>query len=268
MTGRAIQSDDDAVRAARTLQQTLGVPYVVITLSEAGMAVVGEAATRIPAVAREVFDVTGAGDTVLAALGYGVASGMSVEKAAALANRAAAVVVGKAGSATTTWAEIDRLGSQPQGEGAVCSPESIDRVVGRLRREGKRIVFTNGCFDLLHRGHVEYLKASRACGDCLIVGINSDASIRRLKGAKRPVVGQEDRAHILAALGAVDYVVIFHEDTPCELLRLIRPDVLTKGGDYQLDGVVGRELAGEVRLISFFDDQSTSRTIDRIQQAA
>jgi D-beta-D-heptose 7-phosphate kinase/D-beta-D-heptose 1-phosphate adenosyltransferase len=149
------------------------------------------------------------------------------------------------------------------------APESIERVVREFQRRGDAVVFTNGCFDLLHRGHVEYLEASRACGDRLIVGLNSDSSVRRLKGPERPVVGEEDRAFILAALRCVDYVVIFADDTPYELIRRLQPDVLTKGGDYTArEQVVGHDLVADVRLIPLVDGRSTTRTIGRIQRAA
>ena len=134
------------------------------------------------------------------------------------------------------------------------------------RRAGKRIVFTNGCFDILHRGHATYLQAARALGDVLIVGVNSDASVRRLKGENRPVNNENDRAYLLASLAAVDYVTVFTEDTPYELLQQIRPDVLVKGGDYQLDEVVGREFAQEVQLINFVDGYSTTQTLRRISR--
>lgn len=270
LTGITIRTAEDVRAAEDNLRALLDFPYIVLTLSENGMAVIGKRTTVIPATAREVYDVTGAGDTVLATLGYCLACGMAVEEGCELANRAAAVVVGKVGSASATWDEIlAPAGPSLQSEsGIICSRRRLADICVRLRREGKRIVFTNGCFDLLHRGHVEYLAASRACGDCLIVGLNSDASVRRLKGTRRPIVAQEDRAHILAALSAVDYVVIFDEDTPLTLLEQVRPDVLTKGSDYQLHEVVGGELAGEVRLISLVEGKSTSHTIHRIRGAA
>ncbi len=270
LTGITIRTAADVRAAEDRLRELLDFPFVVLTLSENGMAVIGQRTTLIPAAAREVYDVTGAGDTVLATLGYCLARGMTVEEGCELANRAAAVVVGKLGSASAGWDEIlASPGASPQpGSGTICTRRSLAGICARLRREGKRIVFTNGCFDLLHRGHVEYLAASRACGDCLIVGLNSDASVGRLKGAARPIVAQEDRAHILAALAAVDYVVVFDEDTPHRLLEQIRPDVLTKGSDYQVHEVVGGELAGEVRLISLVEGKSTSHTIHRIRGAA
>lgn len=271
LAGIAIDSEENLKRAGRALKYRLNLRYAMITLSEEGMAIFDDQMTRIRAVARDVYDVTGAGDTVLAALGFALAAGETIYDAARLANSAAAVVVGKLGSATVTLDEIfdheARLQRERAGD-AIQSVQAIESLCERLRRQGKKIVFTNGCFDLLHRGHVEYLQASRACGDVLIVGLNSDDSARRLKGPMRPVHSHDDRAAILAALRPVDYVVIFAEDTPHELIRRVRPDVLTKGADYEGREIIGADLAGEVRLISFVEGRSTSRTIDAIRKAA
>lgn len=271
LTGIAIDSEAALEQAGQALRRALALEYAMITLSEEGMALFDERMTRIRAVARDVFDVTGAGDTVLAAMGFALASGASILDAAHLANSAAAVVVGKLGSATVTLEEIAAYEASLQHSRrneAFQSFESIEAICERLRRQGKKIVFTNGCFDLLHRGHVEYLQASRECGDVLIVGLNSDASTQRLKGPTRPVNSEDDRATILAALRPVDYVVVFEQDTPYELIRRVRPDVLTKGADYAGQEVVGSDLAGEVRLISFVEGRSTSYTIHKIQKAA
>ncbi len=273
LTGVRIDSEAALLAAGQKLRRELQLRYAIITLSEEGMAIFDEHApmTRIRAVARDVYDVTGAGDTVLATLGFALAAGATIHQAAQLANSAAAVVVGKLGSATATLAEIRQYEAslrQARASEVVQTADALAPVCERLRRQGKRIVFTNGCFDLLHRGHVEYLQASRDCGDVLIVGLNSDASVRRLKGPARPVLAEDDRAAILAALRAVDYVVIFHEDTPYELIRRLRPDVLTKGADYAGQEVVGSDLVDEVRLISFVAGRSTSSTIQRIKKAA
>ena len=147
----------------------------------------------------------------------------------------------------------------------VLSLSTLLRQLATDRQAGQRIVFTNGCFDILHRGHATYLQAAKASGDKLVVGVNSDASVRRLKGAHRPVNNEADRAYLLASLAAVDYVVVFSEDTPAELLAQVRPDILVKGGDYQLEEVVGREFAGEVHLIDFVDGYSTTRVIRRMR---
>ena len=271
LSGVEIVGEETLREAGELLQRNLAIPQVVITLSEDGMAIFDRSMTRISAVARDVYDVTGAGDTVLATLGFCLACDVPLRQAARYANSAAAVVVGKPGSATATFDEIhdyERITSPHTISAPVTTFDIIEREAQRLRERGDTVVFTNGCFDLLHRGHVEYLQASRACGDRLIVGINSDASVRRLKGPDRPVVAEGDRAHILAALACVDYVVVFDEDTPYALIQKVRPDVLTKGEDYADKVVVGRDVAREVRLISFVKGRSTSTTISRIQDAA
>ncbi len=268
-------SDDSSLRAVGArLRQQFDLEYAVITLSDEGLAVCGEQMTRIHATAKEVYDVSGAGDTVLAVLSYGLACGIPIAEASRLANLAAGVVVSKSGTATVTWEEIARQQQQHSDSGCersekpIVSAEDIDRVARQLRASGKRIVFTNGCFDILHRGHVEYLRASRALGDVLVVGVNSDASIRRIKGPGRPVIGEEDRVAMLIAIRDVDYVIPFHEDTPYDLIRRLQPHVITKGADYERHEVVGNELVDEVRLIPLVGDRSTSRTIQRIREAA
>ena len=270
LTGIAIQDEASLRRAGEKLRRDLALDCAVITLSEEGLALFDPGLTRIHSAAKEVFDVSGAGDTVLAALGFGLACGLSLAEAATLANTAAGIVVAKSGSATVTLDEIEaaqRL-SSGQRDLAIQTVDEIEHTASLLRSQGRRIVFTNGCFDLLHRGHVEYLQASRNCGDLLIVGLNSDVGVRRLKGPRRPIVAEEDRAAILAALQAVDYVVLFDTDTPYELIRRIRPDVLTKGADYHREEVVGHDLVSDVRLIPLMQGRSTSRTIDRINHAA
>jgi D-beta-D-heptose 7-phosphate kinase/D-beta-D-heptose 1-phosphate adenosyltransferase len=212
---------------------------------------------------------TGAGDTFLAALGLALAAGAETPAAADLASAAAAVVVGKDGTATCSAEELRAHVS------AEAKPVAHAReLAGRLatyRRQGRRIVLTNGCFDILHRGHVSYLSRAKALGDVLIVGVNSDDSIRRLKGPTRPINGLHDRVEVLAALSCVDHVVPFDEDTPCELVRAVRPDVFVKGGDYTLDrlpeAAVVEELGGVARILPFVADRSTTDIIDRIRTA-
>lgn len=270
-TGIAIIDDASLEAAARRLREDLALDYAVITLSEQGLAVYADGLTRMRAVAKEVFDVSGAGDTVIATLAFSLACGVSIHEAAELANQAAGVVVGKFGSATATWDEI--LGDETAATLrlntlGVKTADEMATIAAELRRGGRRIVFTNGCFDLLHRGHVEYLSESRSYGDLLIVGLNSDASVQRLKGPGRPVTNEADRAEILTALRAVDYVVLFDEDTPYELIRRLRPHVLTKGADYRPEDVVGADLVDELRLIPFREGRSTTRTISAIRRAA
>ncbi|ADV46675.1 D-glycero-beta-D-manno-heptose-7-phosphate kinase [Nitratifractor salsuginis] len=270
-TGIAIADEASLREAGFRLKEELELERAIITLSEEGMAIFGEEMQIIPTVAKEVYDVTGAGDTVIATLGFVRACGGSIDEAARIANAAAAVVVGKLGSATASWEEIiayEKSLHESGTEDRILDREALARRVERLRREGKRIVFTNGCFDILHLGHVKYLQKAASFGDVLIVGLNSDDSVRRLKGPERPVNPQYDRAYLLAALEAVDYVTIFDEDTPYELIRTVRPDVLVKGGDYAGREVVGSDIAGELRLVEFVEGRSTTATIEKMRKEA
>ena len=271
-TGIAICDGESLGRAAKDLLERVELAALLITRSEQGMSIfqADGAAEHIPTVAREVFDVTGAGDTVLAMLGLALASGHGVVESARLANAAAGIAVGKVGTSTVTpeevIAEVGR--SHPDSDAKIKNLDVLCRVVAGARERRKRIVFTNGCFDLIHVGHVKYLQKARSFGDLLILGLNSDASVRRLKGEKRPLIGEAERAHLLAALDCVDYVVIFDEDTPLNLIEAIRPDVLVKGGDYTREGVVGHDLVesygGKVELVQFVDNRSTSGIIEKI----
>jgi len=264
--------DDSLDEAAGRLLDELELAALLITRSEAGMSLFlqGGEPLHIPTLAREVYDVTGAGDTVLAVLSLGVAAGLSFADAAHLANTAAGIVVGKLGTSTVTPLEIMEEVGRGQRDSSVKIKhlDVLVRVVESEKQRGKRIVFTNGCFDLLHVGHVKYLQKARSFGDLLILGLNSDASIRRLKGEKRPLIGEEERAHILAALDCVDYLLVFDEDTPLRVISALRPDVLVKGGDYTLEEVVGRELVesygGRVELVTFVDGRSTTGIIEKI----
>ena len=266
-TGIDITNDEELYGAGEYLRKEFDIKNVIITLSENGMAIFDGDMTKISTVAKEVYDVTGAGDTVLAALGYGVSCGLSLVEAARLANFAAGVVVGKVGSATTTLAEIEEykksLGKD-SAEEFIKSFKEIKSIVKSLRQKGKKIVFTNGCFDLLHIGHVKYLEVAKSMGDILIIGLNSDNSVRRLKGDSRPINTQYDRAYILSALECVDYVVVFEEDTPYELIKIVQPDILVKGGDYRYKKVIGSDIAKEVRFVDFVEGKSTTGIINKI----
>ncbi len=268
-TGIQIDSDERLEEAITKLKTELDLSVSLITLSSDGVAIYDEHLRKYPTVAREVFDVTGAGDTVLASLGFALSSGKDIDQSVEFANLAAGVVVGKLGSATASLAEIDRyrrsIGKQSSQEN-IRSREELVSVVADLKKRGKKIVFTNGCFDILHAGHVRYLEEARSYGDVLIVGVNSDTSVKRLKGSDRPVNNQADRAFILSALGCVNHVVIFEEDTPYELLSEVKPNVLVKGGDYKGKEVVGSDLVEEVRLVDFVEGKSTTGTIEKIQQ--
>jgi len=240
----------------------------LITLSEDGIATYDEKVKIFPTVAKEVFDVTGAGDTVIASIAFALSVGKNIEETAAFANLAAGVVVGKIGSATATIDEIEEYEAslhKSTSDAHIKTFEDINTIVKRYRTNGKRVVFTNGCFDILHVGHVKYLQIAKSFGDILIVGLNSDESVSRLKGPSRPVNIAQDRAYLLAALEAVDFVVPFEADTPYELIKMIKPDVLVKGGDYEGKEVVGTEFASELKLVDFVDGKSTTKTIEKIQ---
>jgi len=269
-TGIAIKDEASLRQALLSLKETCDLECSMITLSEDGIAIYDETMHRFPTVAKEVFDVTGAGDTVIASLSFALSAGLGIDEAAPFANHAAAVVVGKIGSATVTLDEIDTYESslhQSTSDAHIKTQEEIVSISERLKKEGKTVVFTNGCFDILHVGHVKYLQEAKSYGDVLIVGLNSDSSVRELKGPTRPVNPEADRAYILAALEAVDYVVLFSDDTPYELIKSVAPDILVKGGDYEGKSVVGAEFAKELRLVQFVDGKSTTATIARINES-
>jgi D-beta-D-heptose 7-phosphate kinase/D-beta-D-heptose 1-phosphate adenosyltransferase len=221
-------------------------------------------------VTREVYDVSGAGDTVVATLALALAGGLTLPESAELANLAGSIVVGKIGTATVSHDELSRalLHEHMQGEGKIApSAHAAKDTADLWRKQGLKVGFTNGCFDLLHPGHISLLRQSRLACDRLIVGLNSDASVKRLKGEARPVQNENARASVLASLSDVDLVVLFSEDTPHDLLQTLRPDVLVKGADYTIDKVVGADLVqgwgGKVILANLVEGQSTSSIIAR-----
>ncbi len=271
-SGIAIKDSDSLTRAANVIMETVGLQHLLITRSDEGMSLFSKGceAVHIPTVAREVFDVSGAGDTVLATLAVAIASGFAMAEAARLANVAAGIAVGKLGTSVVTPQEIIEVValSHHDSDSKIKTRDVLAILIAAEQARGKRVVFTNGCFDLLHAGHVKYLQKARNLGDLLVLGLNSDASVRRLKGPKRPLISEDERAHILAALNCIDYVTVFEEDTPLELIKSIKPHILAKGGDYSLDDVVGREVVeeygGRVELVSFVDGKSTSSIIDKV----
>jgi len=270
-SGIEINTPEGLTQALHYFKEKLSLTYALITLSEEGIAILDQEVDTIPTVAREVFDVTGAGDTVLAALGVALASGIEIKEACRFANKAAAVVVAKVGSATATLNEIEEYEhslNKGEAHSKIKTQTEIERIAKRLKEQKRKIVFTNGCFDILHRGHASYLEKAKQMGDILIIGLNSDESIKRLKGKDRPINTLEDRAFLLAALESVDYVIPFEEDTPYELIKSIRPHILVKGADYQNKEVVGSDIADEVRLISFIEGKSTTNIIDKIKGEA
>ena len=269
-TGIAIKDDKSLALAIQNLKQTCNLDISLITLSEQGVAIFDKELRVHPTVAREVYDVTGAGDTVLASLGFALACDYRIDDAVEFSNLAAGVVVGKIGSATATLNEIIEYESslnKSTSDEHIKSLDEITAISEELKIRSKSIIFTNGCFDILHAGHVRYLETAKSYGDVLILGLNSDRSVKALKGASRPINTQIDRAYILAALESVDYVVVFDEDTPYDLIKAIKPHILVKGGDYEGKEVVGQDIADELKLVQFVDGKSTTRTIEKIQKS-
>jgi len=264
----AISTEDSILLALKKLKKDYSLHYSLITLSEQGIAVLDKKMQIFPAAVRSVFDVTGAGDTVLASLGVSMAAGLNIREASIFANLAAGVVVGKVGSSVVTIEEIISYESSLNksiSDEHIKNKDQIIDIVRRLRNDKKIIAFTNGCFDIVHSGHIKYLEMAKHEADILIVGINSDSSVRMLKGNKRPINNENDRAYIIAAMEAVDYVVIFSEKTPYKLIKAIGPDILLKGGDYKDKDIVGSEFAAEVKLIEYIKGKSSTGIIEKIQ---
>ncbi|GAA7781440.1 D-glycero-beta-D-manno-heptose-7-phosphate kinase [Helicobacter pylori] len=255
-----LDSHANLLKALQILKETYHIAMPLVTLSEQGIAFLekGEL-VNCPTIAKEVYDVTGAGDTVIASLTLSLLEEKSLKEACEFANAAAAVVVGKMGSALASLEEIALILNQTHPK---ILP--LEKLLEALDQQ--KIVFTNGCFDILHKGHASYLQKAKALGDILIVGLNSDASIKRLKGDKRPIVSEKDRAFLLASLSCVDYVVVFEEDTPIKLIQALKPDILVKGADYLNKEVIGSEFAKETRLMEFEEGYSTSAIIEKIKR--
>ncbi|MDE9452566.1 bifunctional D-glycero-beta-D-manno-heptose-7-phosphate kinase/D-glycero-beta-D-manno-heptose 1-phosphate adenylyltransferase HldE [Xenorhabdus bovienii] len=266
------KDDDELVEKGTKLVQDLELKALLITRSERGMSLlrVGQPPLHLPTQAQEVFDVTGAGDTVIGVLATALAAGKPLNEACYLANAAAGVVVGKLGTSTVSPVELENAvrGRAETGFG-VMSEAQLKDVVAQARQRGERIVMTNGCFDILHAGHVSYLSNARKLGDRLIVAVNSDASTKRLKGETRPVNPLDQRMIVLSALESVDWVVAFEEDTPQRLIASVLPDTLVKGGDYTPEEIAGSQevwaAGGEVMVLNFEDGISTSNIIKAIK---
>jgi D-beta-D-heptose 7-phosphate kinase/D-beta-D-heptose 1-phosphate adenosyltransferase len=271
--GRPLDPDDRPAiaAAARPFIAAAQLDAMVVTLGDRGMLLVSADGTQlhVPAVRRAVADVTGAGDTVVAVLAVALAAGADIDQAMEIANVAAGLAIGEVGAVAIEPARIRGALTDLPGGKVLGRNELATRAAG-WRVAGKRIVFTNGCFDLLHAGHLSLLHEAARQGDVLVLAINSDESVRRLKGPERPIVPAADRAALLAALAFVDAVTIYDEDTPLETLRAVRPHVLVKGQDYALENVVGRELVesegGRVALVPLMADKSTSALVERIRR--
>lgn len=271
LTGMAAVSDDEIIEASEYLREKCHCKYILTTCGARGMVLVGDGEPFfIESVGQEVFDVTGAGDTTIAYLATCMANNIPMKDAVTLANYAAGIQVAKVGTSSVYWSEIREYLSNETDEleQKIISGRAVDDF--RKNNNEKKVVFTNGCFDIMHVGHMRYLQEAAKLGDVLVVGINSDASVKRLKGPERPINSEYDRAEMMSALGFIDYVVIFEEDTPLELIKKIQPDILVKGGDYSNEYVVGTNeveaRGGELVLIPFVEGKSTTNIIKKIQQ--
>ncbi len=279
-TGRSVEQPQDAISAGRQLCRQHDLDMTIVTLDSDGMALIGRDGVGeiIPTEARSVYDITGAGDIVLSVLGLCLGGGTSPEAAVRLANAAAGLEVQKNGVAVISREELEGelvkfapATARTQSTRKLVTCQQAAELAEQFRRENRRVVFTNGCFDLLHVGHVTYLQQAASLGDRLIVGVNSDHSVRRLKGLERPIINERDRAAMLAAMACVDHVVVFEQDTPHALLRAIRPDVLVKGGTYSPEEVVGHEIVsgygGQVQVTGVVDGVSTTQIVQSLSQS-
>lgn len=266
VAGKHITNTDyDVISIGREIREKYDIKFLVVTRSEKGITIIScNEYKHIPTTAMEVFDVSGAGDTVVATMAVALGSGYSIEESVELANSAAGVVVGKVGTAPILIDEL-RFAMNCLKHSKIIPFNKINLLVDKEKLKGKKIIFTNGCFDILHKGHVDYLNKAKGLGDILILGLNSDNSVKRLKGDSRPINNEDDRAFILSSLEAIDYVTIFEDDTPLELIKIVQPDILVKGGDYSAEEVVGREYAKSVEIIKFVDGYSTTNTIKKLK---
>jgi len=268
------KSEDEFMAEGESLRSQLKLEALLVTRGEQGMTLFPkrDQALSLAAEAREVFDVTGAGDTFISLMAVGVGCGLDFEEAAGLANLGAGLVVRKIGVASVTVSEL-RIALHSKGTGGrgLVNTEELEALIKEARYRGERIVMTNGCFDILHAGHVSYLEEAKTLGDRLVIAVNDDESVKGLKGKSRPINPLEDRMAVLSGLAAVDWVVSFSEKTPANLIEKLLPDVLVKGGDYQTDEIVGgKEViknGGEVRVLSHKDGRSTSAVIDAIRKS-
>lgn len=258
--------EDDIEKGAKELLEKYKMKRILITRSQYGMTLVKDKCPTITfsSVQQEIFDVSGAGDTVIATIAAFLVSGYSDEEAIEIANTAAGLAVSKAGTCFVTLESVIKYANSKdlQFKDKIINKEMLHSLLHSWKN--KKIVFTNGCFDILHNGHIEYLNEAKLLGDKLIVGINTDRSVKRLKGYQRPINNQEDRAVLMAALQCVDAVILFDEDTPEDLIRFIKPDILVKGGDYKENEIIGRDIVGKVMVIPLKSGYSTTCVIDKI----
>ena len=267
VAGKEITNNDEEINAvAKQMLHTFDFKNILVTRSGKGMTLVNHDTTKhIPTEAKEVFDVSGAGDTVVAALSACLSARFSLYEAVIMANKAAGIVVGKEGTVPITFEELKQTVEDKEIASKIISSEKLLSVLNNLRSQNKKIVFTNGVFDIIHRGHISYLYKARQLGDILILGLNTDASVKRIKGEGRPINHENDRAFVLSAFEFVDYIILFSEDTPINLLKTVQPDVLVKGADYTIEGVIGREYAKETVLIDFQEGYSSTNIINKLK---
>ena len=272
MTGVPAQEQERMLDVARVQMEEHDIGFLTVTMGEKGIRMLGpEGDLHVPTRAREVYDVSGAGDTVIAMLAAAMAGGLQIRTALELANVAAGVVVGKVGTVPVRASELVAVLTPERGLGSeekVMGRDAAAKQTAEWRAAGQTVVFTNGCFDLLHVGHIQLLEECRRMGSKVVLGLNSDASVTRLKGAGRPVVGERERARMAAALASVDAVVVFEEDTPLELILALKPDVLVKGGDYTVETVVGHAevnaWGGRVEIVPTVQGYSTTGMVERL----
>lgn len=274
LTKMSVNNDEEIVKAANELRSQTGAKYVLATRSKDGMTLVDEKGFQhIRGVSKEVYDVSGAGDTSISYLAVGLANGFEIGDTARLANVAASIEVSKMGTYAVSIEEIQEHISKENDvvyENKLPSVDELVKILQKEREKGKKIVFTNGCFDIFHVGHSRYLRQASTYGDILVVGVNSDASVKRLKGPERPIISEEERMELLAGLQCVSYVVKFDEDTPYELIKKLQPDIITKGGDYKPEEVVGKDIVeargGKVIICKLVEGKSTTNIITKIKE--
>lgn len=270
LTGISAISDEEIVKASEKLKDICKCKYILTTCGSRGMVLIGDGSPFfVESVGKEVYDVTGAGDTTIAYLAACMVNNLNIRESVKIANYAAGIQVSKVGTSSVYWREVrEYLTDWKQGTiHKLLDSNAVDTF--RKDHELHKVVFTNGCFDILHIGHVKYLQEAAKLGDILVVGLNSDASVKRLKGLERPINNEQDRAELLCALTFINYVVVFEEDTPLEVIKKIQPDVLVKGGDYSNEYVVGtnevRARGGDLVLMPFIEGKSTTRIIEKIK---
>lgn len=273
LTNMSVENDDEIAQAATELKNQTGAKYVLATRGKDGMTLVdGKEVYHIRGVSREVYDVSGAGDTAISYLAVGLANNFQIEDTIVLANAAGAVEVSKMGTYAVSIEEIRDFISKENDitfEKKLPTVDELVKILNEERKKGKKIVFTNGCFDIFHVGHSRYLRQASTYGDILVVGVNSDSSVKRLKGPERPIISENERMELLADLESVSYVVKFEEDTPYELIKKLQPDIITKGGDYKPEDVVGKDIVeangGEVIICKLVEGKSTTNIITKVR---